>query len=103
MGAASRDADARAFAALMRHIKEVDVRHRVVMIQVENEVGLGSDSRDRSEAAEKAFAGPVPKELLDYIAANKDKLHPQLRKAWAAAGSKSPGPGKKSSARALYG
>src|ERR1019366_10481540 len=36
---ANRDADARAFAALMRHIKEVDGReHTVVMIQVENEV-----------------------------------------------------------------
>ena len=46
------------------------------MMQVENEVGLLGDSRDRSEAANKAFAGPVPKELLDYIASHKDTLHP---------------------------
>jgi hypothetical protein len=91
LSAANRDADAKAFAALMRHIKETDAQHRIVMIQVENEVGLGSDSRDRSEAAEKAFAGTVPKELLDYIAANKDRLYPQLRKAWEAAGSKTSG------------
>ena len=58
LSAANRDADARAFAALMRHIKEVDAQHRVVMIQVENEVGLGGDTRDRSEAANKAFADP---------------------------------------------
>jgi hypothetical protein len=90
----NRDADARAFAALMRHIKQVDTRRRVIMIQVENEVGLGGgdrDSRDRSEAANKAFAGPVPKELLDYLGSHKDKLHPLLRQAWEAAGSKTSG------------
>jgi len=91
LSAASRDADARAFAALMRHIKEVDIRRRVVMMQVENEVGLGGDSRDRCDAANKAFEAPVPKELLDYLGSNKDKLHPQLRKAWEAAGSKTSG------------
>ena len=38
---ANRDADARAFAALMRHVKAVDGRERtVIMIQVENEVGM---------------------------------------------------------------
>jgi beta-galactosidase GanA len=91
LSAANRDADAHAFAALMRHIKQVDARHRVVMMQVENEVGLGGDSRDRSEAANKAFAGPVPTELLDYIAKNKDRLYPRFRQAWEAAGSKTSG------------
>ena len=32
-------ADARAFAALMGHIKEVDPQHTVIMMQVENEIG----------------------------------------------------------------
>jgi len=91
LSAANRDADARAFAALMRHIKQVDTYHRVVMIQVENEVGVLGDSRDRCEAANKAFAVPVPKELLDYIGSHKDTLHPLLRKAWEAAGSKTSG------------
>jgi regulator of sigma D len=54
-------------------------------------VGLGGDSRDRCDAANKAFEGPVPKELLDYLAANKDRLHPMLRKAWEAAGFKTSG------------
>jgi len=45
LSTANRDADARAFAALMRHIKEVDTYRRVVMIQVENEVGVLGDSR----------------------------------------------------------
>ena len=88
LSTANRDADARAFAALMRHIKEVDTYHRVVMMQVENEVGVLGDSRDRCAAANQAFAAPVPKELLDYIGSHKDTLHPLLRKAWEAAGSK---------------
>jgi len=87
LSAANRDADAKAFVALMRHIKEVDGQRRVIMIQVENEVGRMGDTRDRSEAANKAFAGPVPKELLDYIGSHKDTIHPELRKAWDAAGS----------------
>ncbi len=62
LGDATRDADARAFRALMRHIREVDSKqHTVLMMQVENEVGVLRDSRDRSPAASKAFAGrPVP-------------------------------------------
>jgi hypothetical protein len=89
---ANRDADARAFAALMRHVKEVDGRqHTVVMIQLENEVGMSGGSRDRSPAAEKAFAGPVPKELMDYLQQRKDALIPEFRQVWEAAGFKTSG------------
>jgi beta-galactosidase GanA len=39
--AAARDADARAFSALMRHLRETDGdKHTVLMVQVENEVGF---------------------------------------------------------------
>jgi hypothetical protein len=89
---ASRDADARAFRALMRHIREVDgQRHTVVMMQVENEVGVLRDSRDRSEAANQAFAGPVPAELMAYLEKHKDSLAPELREVWAANGFKTAG------------
>ena len=58
-------ADARAFAALMRHIRKIDGgRHTVIMVQVENEVGMLEDARDHSDAANKAFNLPVPKELI---------------------------------------
>ena len=68
----------------MRHIKEVDgQQHTVLMMQVENEVGVLRDSRDRSEPANKAFAGPVPKELMDYLQKHKDTLAPELREVWA--------------------
>ena len=85
------EADARAFAALMRHIREVDRTHRVIMVQVENEIGIFGDSRDRSALANKAFAAPVPAELMDYLQKHKDELHPDLRKVWEAAGSKTSG------------
>jgi hypothetical protein len=89
---ANRDADARAFAALMRHVKEVDGRqHTVIMIQVENEVGMPSDSRDRSPVANQAYAGPVPKELMDYLQQHKETLIPGFRQVWEAAGFKSSG------------
>ncbi len=89
---ANRDADARAFAALMRHIRQVDAEARtVVMIQIENEVGVLDASRDFSAAANKAFAGPVPKELMDYLQVHKDSLIPQLRQRWEAAGFKTSG------------
>ena len=58
-------ADARAFAALMRHIRQIDARQRtVIMVQPENEVGTYGAVRDYSPAAQAAFDGPVPQALL---------------------------------------
>ena len=86
------EADARAFAAFMRHLGEVDGReHTVVMVQVENEIGMIPDSRDRSPAADKLFAGPVPPELMSYLQRHRETLMPELRAAWAADGSKTRG------------
>src|SRR5215207_7340449 len=46
---ANWQADARAFAALMQHLTEVDSsEHTVIMVQVENEVGVLGDTRDYS-------------------------------------------------------
>jgi Domain of unknown function (DUF5597)/Beta-galactosidase len=84
-------ADARAFAALMKHVREVDKNHRVIMVQMENEVGLLGDSRDRSPLANAAFAKPVPKEFMDYLQQHKDNLLPEFRKIWEAAGFKTSG------------
>src|SRR5208282_6490912 len=82
----------RAFAALMRHVKKVDDRrHTVIMIQVENEVGMHTVSRDHSPAADQALAGPVPRELMDYLAQHKDTLIPEFRRVWETAGFKTSG------------
>ncbi|MGD0366160.1 MAG: DUF5597 domain-containing protein [Acidobacteriaceae bacterium] len=91
-GDVTRDADAAAFGALMRHIREVDgAQHTVLMMQVENEVGVLRDSRDRSPAANRAFAGPVPAGLMKYLEAHKDTLIPEFRAVWAANGYRSSG------------
>ena len=92
LGDATRDADARAFAAMMRHIKAVDgQQHTVIGIQVENETGIQGDTRDRSPAAIQAFDGPVPPELMNYLQEHKSTLIPALSKVWEAAGFKTSG------------
>ena len=86
------DADARAFAALMKHLRETDAAaHTVLMVQVENEVGVLNDSRDHSAPAEAAFAGPVPAELMDLFVRHKDEIAPELRQAWEANGARTAG------------
>ncbi len=85
-------ADARAFAAFMRHVREVDGEaHTVLMVQVENEVGCPGGTRDHSPVANAAFASAVPRRLTDYLAGNRDALIPEFRKQWESAGGKTSG------------
>ena len=58
------EADAKAFTAVMKHLKDFDPQHTVIMVQVENEPGTYGSTRDFSEEAEKLFQGPVPAALL---------------------------------------
>ena len=58
---AAIEADARAFARLMRHIREKDQdAQTVIMIQLENEIGTLGIERDFSDAAQRVFEGAVP-------------------------------------------
>ena len=85
-------ADARAFAALMRHLRQVDgEKHTVIMVQVENEMGMIPEARDYCNAANDLFNKPVPKELMEYLVQHKDTLIPEFRKVWAEAGFKTSG------------
>lgn len=78
------EADARAFAAFMRHVREVDANDRtVIMVQVENEIGMIPDSRDRSSIANELFNQTVPTELTSYLQQHKDQLIPEFRGVWA--------------------
>lgn len=86
------NADARAFSALMRHLRVFDQKeHTVLMVQVENEVGILGDSRDRSKAADSAYAGQVPKELMAYLVKNDLALNPEFRAVWVRAGQRPSG------------
>jgi beta-galactosidase GanA len=80
--AEAQKADAKAFARLLAHLKEVDEKHStVIMVQVENETGLLGDSRDGGAAAEKRFNSAVPAELTEALTADKDLLREEL--SWA--------------------
>lgn len=88
----TRDADARAFAAVMAHIRKVDSRdHTVLMVQVENEVGVLGAARDHSSVADKAFNSPVPADLTRYLTAHRDTLDPEFKALWEMNGAKTSG------------
>lgn len=91
-GASNRDADSRAFAAVMRHLRDVDGdHHTVVMVQVENEVGMIPESRDRSAGADAMYAGPVPSALVEYLHRSGEQLAPELHSLWLSQGRKRAG------------
>lgn len=67
----TREADANAFAALMRRVREIDsdaASPTVIAVQLENEVGVLGAPRDYSAEAETRFAEDVPAELLRHLA-----------------------------------
>jgi beta-galactosidase GanA len=57
------EADKAAFRALMRHLKETDSQHTVVMMQVENESGSLGSVRDFGPDGARAFGAGVPEAL----------------------------------------
>ena len=86
------DIDARAFAALMRHLRETDgAQHTVVLVQVENEIGMIPEARDRHPVADAAYAAPVPAELINYIVKNRESLATELRDRWVSHGAHTSG------------
>jgi hypothetical protein len=61
---AAVEKDSLAFAALMRHIREIDEEENtVITIQVENEIGLLGTDRDYSPKAREAFTAIIPEAL----------------------------------------
>ena len=88
----NRNADAKAFGMLMKHIRTMDGKQNtVVMIQVENEIGMIPEARDYCAEAEKAFTHEVPAELMACLQKNKDSLSGELYQAWSSAGMKTSG------------
>ncbi len=88
----NRNADARAFAALMKHLRAIDGKENtVVLIQVENEIGMIPQARDYCAQAESAFTQQVPPEFVAYLQKNKESLTDELKQAWQNAGMKTAG------------
>jgi beta-galactosidase GanA len=85
-------ADAKAFNALMSHLRAVDAKHQtVVMVQVENEIGMLPTAREYGARANELFDSQVPTELLIYMQRNRARLVPAFRERWEANGAKANG------------
>jgi hypothetical protein len=81
---AAMEADSRAFAALLQHVKSVDETDRtVLMVQVENESGMVGTDRDYSEPANHLFDRPVPKELLTSLESHHQQLSAPMAEVWS--------------------
>jgi hypothetical protein len=80
---ANLKADINAFTALMSHLALVDAAdHTVIMVQVENEIGMLTEAREYTAAANLAFSGKVPDALMNYLQKYKDQLVPEFSAQW---------------------
>ncbi len=80
-------ADHRAFKALMQHIADIDREHHtVIMMQIENEIGMLEDARDYSPEAERLFRAKVPDELVTFLKRHQKELHPSMRERFSGKG-----------------
>ncbi|KOP37040.1 mannonate dehydratase [Flavobacterium sp. WLB] len=85
-------ADLKAFQKLMDHIKDFDQKEQtVIMVQVENEIGMLPSARDYHPLANEAFKKEVPKEFIQYLQKNKEKLAPEFSAIWKKNGFKTTG------------
>lgn len=85
-------ADLKAFQSLMNHIKEFDKEDRtVIMVQVENEIGMLPAARDYHALANAKFTGNVPQKLIEYLKKNKKNLVPEFKEVWEKYGYKENG------------
>ncbi len=64
LGAATLEADKKAFARFMRHLRQADPQRTVIMVQPQNEPGTYGSPRDFSPLAQAAFDGAVPEALV---------------------------------------
>lgn len=72
-------ADCRAFCKVMQYLRDHDAEQTVVMVQVENEIGMIESPRDYSADATRMYRSAVPAQLSRYLSQNKETLHPYLK------------------------
>ena len=67
-------ADNKAFTAFMRHLAEKDKGiGTVIMLQIENEIGMLEAARDHSPLAENTYDAPIPKVLWKTLGLRQTK------------------------------
>lgn len=85
-------ADLNAFVKFMSFLKDFDKSHQtVIMVQVENEIGMLPTARDYHPQANDAFKKDVPEELTKYLKQNREKLVPEFLEQWKKSGFKTSG------------
>ena len=74
------EADKRAFCRIMEHLRDHDAQEQtVIMVQVENEIGMIEVPRDYSDDATHMYRTAVPQQLTAYLAKHQKSLHPYLK------------------------
>jgi beta-galactosidase GanA len=87
---ANLEADKRAFAALVKHIRKIDAGGRIIAVQVENEPGIEARAmRDHGPEGEADYFAPAPAGLIGHIAALPEAS--RVRRAWVENGAKEAG------------
>lgn len=84
-------ADSKAFESWLKHVNDYDNDGTVLMIQIENEIGMLEDARDYSKAAQKEYEKGVPDQLMSHLRKNRSTLHPSLLERWKQNGEKASG------------
>ena len=85
-------ADNKAFTTWLSHVAEIDKDHgTVIMVQIENEIGMLEDARDHSAVADRRFNAPVPQELISFLKKNRKTLHPYMDRKWGENGYRAKG------------
>jgi hypothetical protein len=76
-------ADNNAFSQWMSHIASIDNEQgTVIMIQLENEIGMLEEARDHSSVADSLFASPVPQQLIEYMKLHQETLNQHILERW---------------------
>ena len=74
------EADKRAFCRIMEHLRDHDAQEQtVIMVQVENEIGMIEVPRDYSDDATRMYRSAVPQQLTAYLSKHQKSLHPYLK------------------------
>ncbi len=74
------EADKRAFCHIMEYLRDHDAREQtVIMVQVENEIGMIEVPRDYSADATRMYYSAVPKQLTDFLKKHQKSLQPYLK------------------------
>jgi beta-galactosidase GanA len=79
---ATKIADAKAFAAMMKHIKTYDKNQTVILMQPQNEVGMFQDI-DYNQISLDLYKKKVPGDLMAYLILNKANLNDYVKSAWS--------------------